>query len=247
MVFPTLMVWAYFVALARPTPPTPTLPHDWGRVGVGAGESGDNPFLQAAYMGGKVIQFGFPLLYLGIYDRRSLRLPKRTSEGIGIGLGFGLLVAVGMLMLYRSALDQWLIDLGTASAVRTKIEEFGAGTPARYLLLAVFLSLIHSFMEEYYWRWFVFGRLQPRIGFVSAMMLSSLAFMAHHVVVLGVYLPGRFLEAVVPFSLGIAAGGAVWAWLYHRTGSIYASWLSHILVDAAIMTIGYDLAFVPHT
>ncbi len=67
--------------------------------------------------------------------------------------------------------------------------------------------------------------------------------MGHHVIVLWVYFPGRFAAAVVPFSLAIAFGGAVWAWLYHRTGSLLGPWLSHAIVDFAVMAIGYDLAF----
>ena len=43
---------------------------------------------------------------------------------------------------------------------------------------------------------------------------------------------------------GVATGGAVWAWLYERTGSLWAAWLSHLLVDTAIMAVGYDLVFV---
>ena len=72
-------------------------------------------------------------------------------------------------------------------------------------------------------------------------MLSSLAFTAHHVVILHVYLPGHFFTAVVPFSLGVAVGGAVWAWLYEKSDNLYAPWLSHGLVDVAIFVIGYDL------
>jgi hypothetical protein len=33
----------------------------------------------------------------------------------------------------------------------------------------------------------------------------------------------------------------VWAWLYERTQSVWAPWLSHLVVDAAIYVIGYDL------
>jgi uncharacterized protein len=44
------------------------------------------------------------------------------------------------------------------------------------------------------------------------------------------------------FSLSVAVGGAFWAWLYQRTGSLYGPWLSHLLVDAAIFLVGYDLA-----
>ena len=39
----------------------------------------------------------------------------------------------------------------------------------------------------------------------------------------------------------MAVGGAAWAWLYERTKSIYASWVSHLLVDAAIFVVGWDL------
>jgi CAAX protease family protein len=96
-------------------------------------------------------------------------------------------------------------------------------------------------LEEYYWRWFVFGRLRRHLAFAPAAALSSLAFMSHHVIVLSVYLPGYFWVAVVPLSLCIAAGGCMWAWLYEQTRSIYAAWLSHLLIDAAIFAIGYDL------
>ena len=47
------------------------------------------------------------------------------------------------------------------------------------------------------------------------------------------------------FSVCVAVGGAMWAWLYERTGSLLGPWLSHLLVDAAIFAIGYDL--VRHT
>ena len=96
-------------------------------------------------------------------------------------------------------------------------------------------------MEEYYWRWFVFGRLRRHLSFGPAAAVSSLAFMSHHVIVLYVYLPGYFWTAVVPLSLCVAVGGVVWAWLFEQTRSIYAAWLSHLLVDAGIFAIGYDL------
>jgi membrane protease YdiL (CAAX protease family) len=68
--------------------------------------------------------------------------------------------------------------------------------------------------------------------------------MAYHVVLLFPFFAGKFLTLVMPLSLGIAVGGAVWAWLYERTGSIYAPWLSHLIIDVAIFAVGYDLIFV---
>jgi membrane protease YdiL (CAAX protease family) len=70
--------------------------------------------------------------------------------------------------------------------------------------------------------------------------ISSLGFMAHHVLVLGKYF-GFSSPATWLFSVCVAVGGAVWAWLYERTESLLGPWLSHLLVDAAIFAIGYDL------
>jgi membrane protease YdiL (CAAX protease family) len=39
----------------------------------------------------------------------------------------------------------------------------------------------------------------------------------------------------------VAAGGAVWAWVYHRSGSLLGPWLSHMLVDAGIFLVGYQM------
>jgi membrane protease YdiL (CAAX protease family) len=106
--------------------------------------------------------------------------------------------------------------------------------------MGAFLSLIHSGLEEYYWRWFVFGRLQRLIRPGRAIAVSALSFMLHHVLLLAVYF-GWTSPATWLFSAAVAVGGAYWAWLYRRSGSLYGAWLSHLLIDAAIFTVGYDL------
>jgi membrane protease YdiL (CAAX protease family) len=224
LVFPAVIAWIYFVALAT--------------EGQGA-----NPGLQATYSGGKVVQFSFPLVCLLLFEGRLPRLARPTWRGLAYGVGFGLLVAGAMLLLYFVLLRHSTFLGETPAQLRSKVEQFGMASPAGFVSLAIFLTVLHSLMEEYYWRWFVFSWLRRQAPLLTAIVVSSLGFMAHHVIVLDVYFPGRFLSAVVPFSLCIAVGGAFWAWLYQRTGSIYAPWLSHLLVDAAIMLVGYDLLF----
>jgi len=233
MSFPTATAWSYFVALARPqlvdSPETPT--------------PQGNAWVPAAYATGKVIQFAFPVLFLALVEPSSLRPGRPHFKGLIWGITFGLLVGVGIFVLYGAGLRTWLIEIGTAERIQSKIEEFNSATPIRYVALASFLAVIHSLMEEYYWRWFVFGRLRRLLALRSAIALSSFAFMAHHVIVLGMFFPNHFWTTAMPFSLCIAVGGAFWAWLYHRTGSIYSPWVSHLLVDLAVLAIGYDLVF----
>mgnify|MGYP002624006041 FL=1 len=222
MVFPTAMALLYFLAMA-------------------SGDGGANPAQQLGYTLGKGFQFLLPVVYVWWLTGAFPRPSKPRWEGMGIAIGFGLLVFGVMLALYFLILKGSPLFASTPALIESKLKEFGLTGRAAFILFAVFVSLIHSILEEYYWRWFVFKGLREHTTFGKAVLWSSLAFMAHHVVVLYVYLPGYFWQAAVPFSLGIAVGGAVWAWLYEKTGNIYAAWLSHAVIDAAIFVVGYDL------
>jgi membrane protease YdiL (CAAX protease family) len=222
--FPTLAAWLYFVALAP-----------------GAG-SGPSPLMQAVYAGSKVVQFGFPVIYLMLADRSGFREWGLSRKGVGLGVVFGLVVAAGVFPVFEVLRRVGLLD-GVGEALRAKVTELGVPTPGAFAALAAFIALLHSGLEEYYWRGFVFGRLRMAIAFGPAVTVSSLGFMAHHVIILAVYMPGRLCSVAVPLSLCIAVGGAFWAWLYERSGSLLGPWVSHAVVDAAIMAVGWVLIF----
>ena len=128
-----------------------------------------------------------------------------------------------------------------AAAIRSKIRGFGVDRLWKFIVLGAFYAVFHSLLEEYYWRWFVFQRLWRLWPLTPAIGLSSIAFMAHHVILMAVFF-GWSSPWTYFFSLSVAVGGAIWAWLYARSGSLYGPWLSHLLVDVAIFLIGYDLA-----
>jgi membrane protease YdiL (CAAX protease family) len=222
MTLPTVLAWVYFKQLG-------------GQGGAA------NPWPQAAYAAGKVVQFALPVVYLWTVEGRLAALRRPRFAGWPVAVGFGVAVAAGMLGLYYGHFRHAPQLAAMPVKVRHKMEEFGVATPAGYVALAGLYVLAHSLLEEYYWRWFVFGRLRKLLRFGPAALVSSLAFMSHHVVLLAVYLPGHFLDAVLPASLAVAVGGAVWAWLYERADSVYPSWLSHALVDGALFFIGWDM------
>jgi membrane protease YdiL (CAAX protease family) len=219
MTFPTAAAWTYFLALG------------------GAGQA--NFLQQFVYGAGKVVQFIFPLLFVLLVEGRNPSW-RPSASGLLLGVGFGVLVALVLLAGYHGAFRSSRLILQAGVRLRDKMEEFGVASPWRFLALSVLLCCVHSFLEEYYWRWFVFGRLRDLVPLGLAVALSSLGFMAHHVLIVWTYLPDRVLTAVVPASLAVAAGGAVWALLYNRAGSILAPWVSHALVDAALFAVGWD-------
>jgi membrane protease YdiL (CAAX protease family) len=224
MVFPSVMTWVYFVAVP----------------GLG---SQQNLAVMTAYGVGKVIQFGFPAVYVALTYRQHLRPAWPNRQGLLAGLAFGLAVGLAAVALYHGWLKHSSLLRQTPDKVHARLQAMGFDSAAGYVTVAVFYCVVHSPLEEYYWRWFVFGRLKRHLRVGWALVLASLGFMAHHVIVLAVFFPGvkQFFTLALPCALGVAVGGGVWCWLYHRTGSLYAPWISHLLIDAALMWIGYDL------
>jgi membrane protease YdiL (CAAX protease family) len=223
MLYPTLLAYVYFVALAGP--------------------SGSPRAVQAAWAGGKAVQLALPLLWVRCADGRWPRPGRLTGRGLAAGLGFGLAVAAAMLLLYLLLLRHHHLFESAPARVRQKAAEFGLDVPAAFVGFAALVAVGHSLLEEYYWRWFAFGRLRRLVPVPAALLLATLAFMAFHVIDLAAFFPGRFLSVALPLAVCVGIGGGAWCWLYQRTGSIYAPWLSHVVMDAAIFAIGYDLVF----
>lgn len=219
IVFPTVVTWVYFILLAKS-------PAAWQ---------------QTAYGIGKVIQFGFPLMWVWLVQRQPPKVHRPSRRDAWIGGLSGAVILVATVTLFHG----WLKPAGhfsaAAGAVREKVGGMGIGSPVEYAALGLFYALGHSLLEEYYWRWYVFGQLR-RCGcsLAAAIGVSSVGFMAHHVIVLALFF-GWSSPFTALFSLSVAIGGALWAWVYHKTGSLYGPWLSHLLVDAGIFLVGYDL------
>lgn len=218
LVFPTIITWAYFYRAAAAT-------------------EGVQQTVMATL---KVLQFAFPavwaLLVLG--DRIEWRWP--SSRGIATGLVFGCATAAAGWLTYQFLLSGSPLFEAAADQIRAKVAGFGIDSVAKYAALGAFYSLAHSLLEEYYWRWFVFGQMRRLLSLGAAITFSAIGFMAHHVLVLSLYF-GWWTWPTLLFSAAVAVGGAFWAWLYDRTGSLIGPWLSHLVVDAGIFLIGFEV------
>lgn len=231
LLLPTCVTWIYFIALA----------------------DASATFQQVAYGLGKAIQFGLPVVWVWAVRRRLSSRPAGPlasrplddrpafARSLGLGLLLGLAVGGAMLGLYHGWLAPSGFFDGPGEAVRAKIAGLQLGAAWKFVAVGAFYSFGHSALEEYYWRWFVYRQLRRRLSALPANAISSVGFMAHHILVLAVYF-GWNSPTTWLFSIGVAVGGALWAWLYESTRSLVGSWISHLLVDAAIFWIGYDLA-----
>lgn len=217
LVFPSALTFVYFTLLAD----TPAAVQ------------------HTAYGVLKAVQFGFPLYWFLKMQRRTLSFSRPNPAGIVAGIVVGATVLAAMWALYKYVLGAHGLMGVAKDPVQKKVEGFGVDTLPAYAALGAFYSLVHSLLEEYYWRWFVFAQLRRLTSMPWAVVVSSLGFMAHHVILLGTFF-GFDSPLCWIFSLCVAIGGAIWAWMYERWQSLVPVWISHLLVDAGIFWIGYD-------
>jgi membrane protease YdiL (CAAX protease family) len=218
MLFPTLATWSYFTALAA------------------------TPWMMPAYAGSKLIQLALPIVWLWLVCRQPIRLRHFSARGLPLGLLSGLAIAAVILAVYYALPRGGELFVNLQRQVGEKIEQIGVVQPLHFLMMAAFIAVIHSLFEEYYWRWFVFGQLRRCLPVAWAAVISSAAFASHHVLVLEVYIQAEQKVFLLPlFAAGVAAGALLWAGIYHCTGSLGGAWLSHFIIDAALMWIGFEL------
>lgn len=204
---------------------------------------GSSPILQqAAYLAGKLVMV-LPAWWYFVVERGRWQWRKPTLAAVCDGLIFGLLVAGAALIIYFAYLRPRETLAFAGPAIREKIAAFGLTNATTYILFAAVISFPHSALEEYYWRWFVFGRLRQQLPVALAGGLASLAFTGHHVVVLGRYF-GWLSAGQILFSLAVFLGGAIWCGMFHWRRSLYGPWISHVFIDAVIFAVGYDLAAI---
>lgn len=188
------------------------------------------------YLAAKAFTVVWPWLAARIWGAPVTPAQRSRLNSLGLGMLMGVMAGVLAISLYRGPLESAAAE--AAPNLAAKVGQLGIASAGRYLAFALFLALAHSAVEEIYWRWFLYGRLRERLSERSASLVAALAFASHHFVVLAAF------TTVLWVAIGgllVALMGWLWCELFRRTGSLSGSWLSHVLVDIAVLWLGWDL------
>lgn len=200
----------------------------------------EHPSAQVIYAATKIFTIVWPVLSLFFIIRDPFPkiriLSRENGRAVVPGIVSGLIIVLFMFLIMKTPIGDTIVAGG--GKMQVKAEELGV--LEYYWLFAIFLSLIHSLIEEYYWRWFVFGSLRRIIPGFLPHLIAGISFAAHHVVI-----GAQFFSLFLGILLGIVvcAGGVLWSMMYERQKTILGAWISHMIVDLGIMYIGYRLLF----
>jgi membrane protease YdiL (CAAX protease family) len=199
----------------------------------------ESALIRVLYGGTKLFTLAWPLvatLWLLREALPSLGGMKRHLRALPLGVGLGVAIVLAMFGLMATPLGR-VVEAG-APAIRSKVESFGV--LQWYWLFGGLVSTAHALLEEYYWRWFVYGQLRRLVPPGWAHAGAGAAFALHHIVITSVYFGPAW---GVPLGAAVGVGGVFWSVCYERQGTLAGAWASHILVDLGIFAIGYRLLF----
>jgi membrane protease YdiL (CAAX protease family) len=155
-----------------------------------------------------------PVLTVFAYRRISSK-----SIGFGkfkwetLGLGCGLLVGSFILIFIHNSI---LTLLGISTQGEEILQIFGQlNSPIWFVIVGVVFA---PFVEEVFFRGFLFQGFRQRYGWVRGALLSSVVFAVGH------------LDPVALIPTFIL--GCVLAYMYHRTNSVWPGVILHFLVNA---------------
>ncbi len=195
----------------------------------------EHTFSRIIYGGTKVFTLTWPVIVMALIHRSRLpRLNLRNPvhiKALPLGGGAGLGIAGAMLLLMQTPLGSVVTEGGVN--IGRKTQELGV--LEHFWIFAAGISIFHSLLEEYYWRWFVYGRLRELLPRWPAHIVGGASFAAHHIVITTQFFPSAW---GVFFGCMVGVGGVIFSLLYEHQHSLIGAWIAHMIVDFGIMAIG---------
>lgn len=176
-----------------------------------------------------VIVFGeavllLPVWYFAIhkYGVSWADLGLRSFQPTSVGLGCGLmLLSLLFNLVYASLLSQFGLE------IQPEMEQLFTGTQFPFLLFFGGV-IVAPFVEEVFFRGFVFPGLRRKWNWKVAALVSAGLFALAHVI------PTSILPI---FILGL-----IFAFLYQTSGSIWPGILMHMLTNLVALAVAYGIS-----
>lgn len=139
-------------------------------------------------------------------------------------------VILGGYFLTRNVID--------FSNVTKSLTEGMGITADNFIYVFVYIAVVNSFLEEFFFRGYGFITLKKYTNRKFAYVFSSCVFAVYHV---GMLLEMFHIGILFLLLLGLIVGGCIFNFLNESTNNVYPSWFVHMSANLAINTIGLIL------
>ncbi len=146
-------------------------------------------------------------------------------------LGLGVYtVIVGGYLLTKNIID--------FSNVTSSLTDGMGITADNFIYVSLYISLMNSFLEEFFFRGYGFITLKKYTSRKTAYIFSSALFAIYHI---GMLIGMFNIGALALLLFGLIVGGCIFNYLNELNDNIYSSWFVHMFANFAINTVGFIL------
>jgi membrane protease YdiL (CAAX protease family) len=186
----------------------------------------------------KIILFTvIPLIYIKVMNKESFSMALRIKEvkisrfrlGLLSGIVFFIIVSVAYLIAQK------YIDLSLISRdLETKLKI----TPANFILVGVYITFGNSFLEEFFFRGFIFMNLY-KLGYKKlSYIFSSVLFAIYHISIFKTW----FSMPITLLTLfALMAVSFLFDFMDTKSDNFINSWFAHMFADTAVIIIGLKM------
>lgn len=154
---------------------------------------------------------------------------KKILPRLFLGLGvYGFLILLYVILKDVFNLDQIMGALESSVAV----------TKDNFLRVAIYISFVNSFLEEFFFRGFAYLKLKDKMPKIGATVISATAFSIYHYTMV----KGWASPILVALGLlGLFLSGIIFNIINDKNDNIYSSYAVHVFANLAINTIGLQM------
>ncbi|MBW9155827.1 CPBP family intramembrane glutamic endopeptidase [Clostridium tagluense] len=161
---------------------------------------------------------------------KAINYKNIDKDHLKMGFLFGIMSFFIVLITYY--LLRNIIDLHSISE---KLQINSKITASSFIYVGLYITFGNSFLEEYFFRGFIFLNLYELKSKKFAYIYSSLLFGLYHIAIFKTL----FNSGLVGLALiGLISIGFIFNWLDTKSKNFINSWIVHILADSAIIIIG---------
>lgn len=179
-----------------------------------------------------------PLYYAKFVAKKSVNylpnfraLHKKEILKVALLGTFTFIMVIAGYFIFRQFIDLENIAL--------ELAKIGV-TPLNFIFIAFYITFLNSFLEEFFFRGYIFSSLADEGKTKCAFIISALMFAIYHI---GIFLTWFSWWISLIALLGLFVGGLIFNWANYSSRNsglnIRNSWVIHIAADMAIMIVGF--------
>lgn len=178
-----------------------------------------------------------PYIYIKYVKKKSIKnalnLKGMNKKQFSYGIIFGILCFIIVIIAYL--IFKKFIDF---KGILNEMQNKSQITPANFIFVGLYITFVNSFLEEYFFRGYIFLNLYEKGNKIGAYIFSSLLFSLYHLTIFKSWFDLQIMFLVL---FGLFSVGILFNILDTKSRNFINSWIVHILADSAIILIGCRL------